>query len=131
MENGRELWHAMYKSKKLQTLGAGIKLCENIGIFINNYKSTNPGSNKVVYGPCEQESEEKNLNFDFSICKIVKKKLLLQKKCKFFYNAFMYLERRFHNWKPNWKLWKYWNFLDNFADIHIKPYICSCNSVEF
>ena len=26
-----------------------IKLCENIGIFIKNYKSTIPGSNKVVY----------------------------------------------------------------------------------
>ena len=44
---------------------------ENIGIFSKIYKSTNPGSNKVVYGPCEQESEEKNQNFDFSICKIV------------------------------------------------------------
>ena len=43
------------------------KLCENIGIFIKNYKSTNPGSNKVVYGPCEQESAEKNSKFDFSI----------------------------------------------------------------
>ena len=43
--------------------GTGSKLCENIGIFIKNYKSTNPGSNKVVYGPCEQESEEKNSTF--------------------------------------------------------------------
>jgi len=39
------------------------KLCENIGIFIKNYKSTNPGPNKAVYGPCEQESEEKNFKF--------------------------------------------------------------------
>ena len=41
------------------------KLCENIGIFIKNYKSTNPGSNKVVYGPCQIESEEKNSKFWF------------------------------------------------------------------
>ena len=39
------------------------KLCENIRIFIKNHKSTNPGANKVVYGPCEQESEEKNFKF--------------------------------------------------------------------
>ena len=39
------------------------KLCENIGIFIKNYKSTIPGSKKVVYGPFEQESEEKNSKF--------------------------------------------------------------------
>ena len=26
------------------------KLCENIGILIKNCESTNPGSNKVVYG---------------------------------------------------------------------------------
>ena len=48
-----------------------IKPCENIGMFIKNYKSTIPGSNKVVYGAFEQESEEKIQNFDFSICKIV------------------------------------------------------------
>ena len=36
-----------------------------------NYKSAYPGSNKVVYGACEQESEEeKNQNFDFWMCKI-------------------------------------------------------------
>ena len=40
-----------------------IHLCENIGIFIRNYKSTIPGSNKVVYGPFEQESEGKNSKF--------------------------------------------------------------------
>ena len=45
-------------------------------IYINvmlclNTKYAYPGSNKVVYGPCEQESDEKILNFDFSICKIV------------------------------------------------------------
>ena len=39
------------------------KLCENIGIFIKNYKYT--GSNKVVYGPCEELFEEKIQNFDF------------------------------------------------------------------
>ena len=32
------------------------KLCENT----KNYKFAFPGSNKVVYGACEQESEEKN-----------------------------------------------------------------------
>ena len=48
-----------------------IKPCENIGMFIKNYKSTIPGSNEVVYGPFEQESEKKNQNLDFSICKIV------------------------------------------------------------
>ena len=37
------------------------KLCENT----NNYKSAYPGSNKVVYWACEQESEEKNLIVDF------------------------------------------------------------------
>ena len=46
--------------KKIDIDGIINKLCENIGIFIKNYKSTNPGSNKVVYRPCEQESEEKN-----------------------------------------------------------------------
>ena len=39
------------------------KLCENIRKFVKNHKSTNPGSNKVVDGPCEQESEEKNAKF--------------------------------------------------------------------
>ena len=39
------------------------KSCVNI--FIKNHKSTNPGANKVVYGPCEQESEEKNAKFGF------------------------------------------------------------------
>ena len=33
------------------------KLCD--------YKSVYPGSNKVVYGACEQESEEKNFKFWF------------------------------------------------------------------
>ena len=33
--------------------------------IIKNYKSANPGSIKVVYGPCEQESEEKNSKFWF------------------------------------------------------------------
>ena len=37
------------------------KLCENT----KNYKSAYPGSNKVVYGACEQVSEEKNLKFWF------------------------------------------------------------------
>ena len=37
------------------------KLCENT----KNYKYAYPGSNKVVYGACEQESEEKIQNFDF------------------------------------------------------------------
>ena len=36
-----------------------IKLCENT----KNYKSAYPGSDKVVYGACEQESEEKNFKF--------------------------------------------------------------------
>ena len=63
------------------------KLCENIGILIKNYKSTNPGSNKVVYGPCEQESEEKNSKFWFFNMQnrtFVKKKLLV----KFFFEIF-------------------------------------------
>ena len=34
------------------------------------YKSAYPGSNKVVYGACEQESEEKTQNIDFWMCKI-------------------------------------------------------------
>ena len=34
-----------------------IKLCENT----KNCKYAYPGSNKVVYGDCEQESEEKML----------------------------------------------------------------------
>ena len=38
-----------------------IKLCKNT----KNYKYAYPGSNKVVYGACEQESEEKIQNFDF------------------------------------------------------------------
>ena len=36
-----------------------IKLCENT----KSYKSAYPGSNKVVYGACEQESEEKYPTF--------------------------------------------------------------------
>ena len=36
-----------------------IKLCENT----KNYKSAYPGSNKVVHGAYEQESEEKNSKF--------------------------------------------------------------------
>jgi hypothetical protein len=35
------------------------KLCENT----KNYKFACPGANKVVYGACEQESEEKNSKF--------------------------------------------------------------------
>ena len=38
-----------------------IKLCENT----KNYKFACPGANKVVYGACEQESEEKNSKFWF------------------------------------------------------------------
>ena len=38
-----------------------IKLCENT----KNFKSAYPGSNKVVYGACEQDSEEKKENFWF------------------------------------------------------------------
>ena len=63
------------------------KLCENIGIFIKNYKSINPGSNKVVFGPCEQDSEEKKiLTFLFSIVKnrTFVKKIIVQKKFNFF-----------------------------------------------
>ena len=37
------------------------KSCVNI--FIKNHKSTNPGANKVVYGPCEQETDKKNAKF--------------------------------------------------------------------
>ena len=37
--------------------------CVGIRIFIKNHKSNNPGANKVVYGPGEQESEEKNSKF--------------------------------------------------------------------
>jgi len=39
------------------------KLCENIRIFIKNHKSTDPGANEVVCGPCERESEEENFKF--------------------------------------------------------------------
>ena len=46
--------------------GLIIKLCENT----KNYKYAYPRSNKVVYGACEQESEEKNQNLDIWICKI-------------------------------------------------------------
>ena len=55
------------------------KLCENIGILIKNDKSTNPGSNKVVYGPWKQESEEKIKNFEqYAKSYFCKKKLLAQ-----------------------------------------------------
>ena len=37
------------------------KLCENT----KYYKYAYTGSNKVVYGACEQESEEKIQNLDF------------------------------------------------------------------
>ena len=43
-----------------------MKLCENT----KNYKSAYPGSNKIVYMACEQESEEKIQNLDFWMCKI-------------------------------------------------------------
>ena len=42
-----------------------IKLCENT----KKYKHAYPGSNKFVYGACEQESEEKIQHFDFWKCK--------------------------------------------------------------
>ena len=35
------------------------RLCENTGIFIENYKSPYPGPSKVVYGPFELKSERK------------------------------------------------------------------------
>ena len=41
-------------------------LCENT----KKYEYAYPGSNKVVYGAWEQESEEKNEKFYFWICKI-------------------------------------------------------------
>jgi len=79
------------------------KLCENIGIFIKNYKSTIPGSNKVVYGPFEQESEEKKIKiliFQYEKSYFYFKKLLvnflitlLQKKNLLFCYTFIYLER--------------------------------------
>ena len=65
----------LQRSQRLQS-----KLCENIGIFIKDYKSTNPGSNKVVYGPCEQESEEKKfkiLIFQYAKSYFCKNKLLV------------------------------------------------------
>ena len=83
------------KTTKISTDELYSKLCENIGIFIQNYKSTNPGSNKVVYGPCEQDSEEEIQNLDFSrdaksyFCK---KKFLVRFFLNFFDYAFMYLE---------------------------------------
>ena len=42
------------------------KLYENT----KNYKSAYPGSNKVVYGACEQESEEKIQNLIFECAKL-------------------------------------------------------------
>ena len=66
-------------------LGGSIysKLCENK----KNYKSAYPGSNKVAYGACEQESEEKKfkiLIFECAKLDFCKKKLLVQKKIQFF-----------------------------------------------
>ena len=40
-----------------------VQLFENT----NNYKHAYSGSNKVVYGACEQESEENNSKFRFLI----------------------------------------------------------------
>ena len=60
-----------------------IKLCENT----KSYKSAYPGSNKVVYGACEQESEEKYPTFwffEYAKLDLCKKKLLVQKKYFFF-----------------------------------------------
>ena len=47
-------------------------MCENT----KKYKYAYPGSNKVVCGACEQESEEKIQNFDFEYAKLD----LVQKK---------------------------------------------------
>ena len=44
---------------------AYIKLCENT----KNYKYANPGSNKVVYGACEQEFERKKNILDCEYAK--------------------------------------------------------------
>ena len=37
----------------------GSKLCENIEIFIKNYKSTNPGLNKFANGPYVNKNPKK------------------------------------------------------------------------
>ena len=52
------------------------KLCEDT----KNYKYAYPGSNKVVYGACEQESEEKIKIDIFVYAKLdfCKKKLLVK-----------------------------------------------------
>ena len=73
-------------------------LCENT----KKYEYAYPGSNKVVYGAWEQESEEKNEKFYFWICKIrLSEKKIANAKKKL---VFMYIIRsgsmsRFHNRK--------------------------------
>ena len=58
------------------------------------YKYAFPGTNKVVYGACEQESEVKNQNLDFWICKnkTFVKIILLMQKTKKQYSASMYVQ---------------------------------------
>ena len=38
-------------------------VCRNLCENTKNYKYAYPGSNKVVYGACEQESEEEEKNY--------------------------------------------------------------------
>ena len=61
-----------------------INLCENIGIFIKNYKSTNLGQIKLCMDPVNKNPKKKIQNFDFSICKILllRKKMASRKKKK-------------------------------------------------
>ena len=56
-----------------------------MGYLLKNYKSTYPGSNKVVYGPCEtvQESQKKTiilLIFQNAISYFCKKKIASKNK---------------------------------------------------
>ena len=72
-----------------------IKLRENIGISIQIYKSTNPGSNKVAYAPCEQKS----IFFIFMIFEYAKsyfcnKKLLVQKNLSLLLFGFYVSQKR-------------------------------------
>ena len=63
------------------------KLRENIGIFIENCKSTTLGQIKLCIDPVNKNPKDKFHTFDFSICKIV----LIQKTIDSKINKYVFL----------------------------------------
>ena len=109
-----------------------IKLRENIGILIKNYKSTKPGSNKNVMNPFTKNPKKKIQNFDFSICKIVLFLIMLLCISK---EASLWVDSEL---KTKLETFEYWPSYGQKTTIFgqlcwysLKPYTYSCNSVNF